>query len=256
MSNKEQQVVLFQEEILKEHNQQLIKNVLQDRAETFTASLIEIYSNEDSLKECAPSAVIKEAMKAAVLRLPITKTLGLAYIIAYKDKPQFQIGYKGLIQLAIRSGFYENINADVIYEGEVSGMDRLKGTYSFDGTKTGDEVVGYFAHLELKNGFSKTLYMTKEQVIAHAKKYSKTFSSDYTPWKSSFDEMAIKTVLKKVIGQFGVLSVEMEEAFEKDVEEEITTNANMITVPATVVTQPKKEEKKETKKEEKKKAPF
>lgn len=249
MSSKEQAVVVFQEEILKEYNQQLIKNMLQDHAATFTASLIEIYSSEEQLQGCKPEAVFKEAMKAAALKLPITKTLGLAFIIAYKDKPQFQIGYKGLMQLAIRSGAYESINADVIYEGEVTAIDRLTGNFSFDGQRKSDTVVGYFAHVQLKNGFKKTLFMTKEQVTAHAKKYSKTFSSDYSPWKSNFDEMGIKTVLKRVIGQYGVLSVEMMNAFEEDVEKEIDENANTIMIPV-------KANEPEAPKKETKKAPF
>jgi recombination protein RecT len=216
----------FQKEIESEFVQGILAQSLKENADTFTTSLVEIFSSESSLQECSPSLIISEAMKAASLRLPITKGLGQAFIIAYKGKPSFQIGYKGYIQLAIRSGLYETINADVVYEGELTRQDKLKGTFDLNGQKTSDEVIGYFAHIELKNGFSKTLYMSKDKVIAHAKKYSKTFNSEYSPWKNDFDQMALKTVLKAILSHYGTLSVEMQSAFNNDIDEEISTNAN------------------------------
>ena len=224
--NKLVRIDNFRKEMDSKMVQDLLSTTMKDNASSFSASLIDIYTNESSLQECAPNLVINEALKAASLKLPISKGLGFAYIIAYKGKPQFQIGYRGYLQLAIRSGLYDTINADVVYEGELTSSDKLRGTFKFDGQRKSDKVIGYFAHIELKNGFSKTLFMTKEQVTAHAKKYSKTFSSDYSPWKTDFDAMGIKTVLKNLVNHYGTLSVEMQSAFESEVDEEITANAN------------------------------
>jgi len=237
----------FKNELESDFVKGVLETSLKEGAGTFMASLVEIFSSESSLQECKPSLVIAEALKAASLKLPVTKGLGQAFIIAYKGKPSFQIGYKGFIQLAIRSGLYDVINADVVYEGELTRQDKLKGTFDINGVKKSDVVIGYFAHIELKNGFSKTLFMTKDKVTAHAKKYSKTFNSDYSPWKSDFDAMALKTVLKNILSHYGSLSVEMQAAFHDDIDDEINANANTENVTfteAVIVDPPKKEEKK------------
>jgi recombination protein RecT len=165
-----------------------------------------------------------EALKAAVLKLPINKSLGFAYIVPYKEVPQFQIGYKGLIQLAMRTGQYRIINADLVYEGEFQTKNKLTGEFDMSGAKTSDKVVGYFAHIEMLNGFAKTLYMSKEQVTAHAKKYSKSFSNPNTPWTKEFDAMAIKTVLRNLLSHYGFLSVEMATAMSSDIESDSVTD--------------------------------
>lgn len=215
----------FRNQINSEHIQSILSSTLKESAASFTASMVDIY-NSDSLKDLDPALVINEALKAASLKLPISKGLGFAYIIPFKGKPQFQIGYRGYLQLAIRSGLYETINADVVYEGELTGQDKLKGTFTFGGQKKSEKVIGYFAHTTLKNGFSKTLYMTREQVEKHAARYSASYNSTSSPWKSHFDEMGIKTVLKNLINHYGSLSIEMQNAFENDADEEIKTNAN------------------------------
>lgn len=198
------------------------KNALADSAPLFVASLIDIYASDRNLQECEPGAVIMEALKAATLRLPINKNLGFAYIVPYRNRgkmePQMQIGYKGLIQLAMRTGEYRYLNADVVYEGELKGYDKLTGHLDLSGEKKSDRVVGYFAYLELLNGFSKTVYWTKEQVIEHAKRFSKAFNSDYSPWKTDFDAMALKTVLRNLITKWGIMSVEMVQAVDRDIE--------------------------------------
>jgi recombination protein RecT len=173
-------------------------------------------------------------MKAAILKLPINKSLGFAWIIAYKGAPQFQIGYKGLIQLALRTGQYRIINADLVYEGEYQSVNKLTGEFDLSGVKRSEKVVGYFAHFELLNGFSKTLFMTKERVEMHAAKYSKSYSYSSSPWKTEFDAMAIKTVLGNLLKKYGVMSIEMANAVSSDSEadtadrvmEEIRGNAN------------------------------
>lgn len=196
--------------------QEQFKNALKDNSGPFVASIIDLYNGDDYLQKCDPARVVMECLKAATLKLPINKSLGFAYIVPYGNEPQFQIGYKGLIQLAMRTAQYRIINADMIYEGEYRAMNKLTGEFDLSGTKTSDVIVGYFAHIEMLNGFSKTLYMTKEKVTAHAKKYSKSYSKDSSPWKKEFDAMAIKTVLRNLLGHYGYLSVDMISAFDSD----------------------------------------
>lgn len=209
--------------------QEQFQNALKENSGAFVASVIDLYNGDNNLQQCEPKEVVMEALKAAVLKLPINKSLGFAYIIPYnnstkneagqwvkKVQPQFQIGYKGLIQMAMRTGQYRFINADLVYSGEIREVNKLTGEIDFSGKKTGDTVEGYFAYIELLNGFSKTLYMTKERVTAHAKKYSKSFDGKNSPWTVHFDEMALKTVLKNLLGHYGFLSVEMMTAFDSD----------------------------------------
>jgi len=193
------------------------KNVLKDNAEAFSASIIDVFSGDKHLQQCEPKEVVMEALKAATLKLPISKGLGFSYIVPYKGKPVFQIGYKGYIQLAMRTGQYRVINADVVYEGELGRTDKLTGEISLDGQRKSDKVVGYFAHIELLNGFAKTLYMSKEQVVRHAKKHSKSYSSKDSAWQTDFDAMAKKTVIRGLLSHYGYLSVEMISAVESDI---------------------------------------
>lgn len=212
--------------------QNQLKAALADNSAGFMASVIDLYTSEKYLQECDPKQVIMQAMKAAVLRLPVIKSLGYAYVVAYKGIPSFQIGYKGLIQLAIRSGEYRHINADVVYDGEYRTSNKLTGEYDLNGQAKSDKVIGYFAYFELKNGFSKTLYMTKERVDGHAKKYSKSYNTANTPWKNEFDAMSIKTVLRLLLTKWGYLSADMIKALDDDddmsekVQNEIDKNAN------------------------------
>lgn len=214
------------------------KNALKENSGNFVASIIDLYNNDTYLQNCEPKAVIMEALKAAILKLPINKSLGFAYLVPYKKNgvqlPQFQIGYRGLIQLAMRTGQYRIINADIVYEGEYKTKNKLTGEFDLSGAATSEKIVGYFAHIEMINGFSKTLYMTKEKVLAHAKKYSKSFASANSAWSTDFDAMAIKTVLRNLLGHYGFLSVEMITAFDNDndtdvsevVKKDIAANAN------------------------------
>lgn len=220
--------------------QEQFRNALADGASLFVASLIDIYTNDKYLQECAPQAVIMEALKAATLKLPINKSLGFAYLVPYRNKdkvqePQFQIGYKGYIQLAQRTAQYRFINADVVYEGEFKGHNKVTGELDLSGEATSDKVIGYFAYIETVNGFKKSVYWTKDKVLAHAKRYSKSFSKNSSAWQSNFDEMALKTMLRHLLSKYGVMSVEMISAFTSDrdertpeaqVQDEITDNAN------------------------------
>lgn len=169
------------------------QNALAKNAPTFIASVIDLYNGDNKLQLCEPKQVVMEALKAAVLHLPINKSLGFAYIIPFQNskkddkgnwikvyEPVFQMGYKGFIQLAMRTGQYRTINADVVYEGELRKANKLTGEIAFDGEKKSDKVVGYFCYFELLNGFSKTLYMTVEQMAEHAKRYSKGLKKETT----------------------------------------------------------------------------
>jgi recombination protein RecT len=222
------------------------KNALAKNSSTFIASIIDLYNSDSNLQLCEPKAVVMEALKAAVLKLPINKALGYAYIIPYNNSKRdpntggyvkvmeltFQLGYKGYIQLAERSNQYRTINADVVYEGELRKVNKLTGEIAFDG----DKVMGYFCYFELLNGFSKTLYMTVEQMATHAKRYSKGLKKESTieslmslanlpfsdnktvGWLGNFHGMAIKTVIRILLSKYGYLSVEMQQAFEHDSE--------------------------------------
>lgn len=245
------------------------KNALKDNSGPFVASLIDLYSGDAYLQNCDPKEVIMEALKAAVLKLPINKSLGFAWIVPYnnsvktdtgwvkKPTPSFQIGYKGYIQLAMRTGQYKFINADIIYEGELVNTVKLTGEYDLSGKRTSDKVTGYFAHIELINGFSKTIYTTVEKMAKHAKTYSQSIKFDknvtietliasagksnegsVVGWKGNFDSMALKTVLANVLSHYGYLSIDMIGAFDADrsdshennYKDEVNANANAQTV--------------------------
>lgn len=220
LSQKRSKVEVLKSVMASGSVQEQFKNALKDNTGPFVASIIDLYNGDQYLQECDPGQVVMECLKAATLKLPINKSLGFAYIVPYKNKgvqtPQFQIGYKGLIQLAMRTGQYRIINADMVYEGEFRSLNKLTGEFDLSGSRTSDKIVGYFAHIEMLNGFSKTLYMTKEKVEAHAKKYSKSYAFDSSTWKKEFDAMAIKTVLRNLLGHYGYLSVEMISAYDSD----------------------------------------
>jgi recombination protein RecT len=193
--------------------QEIIKNSLKENAGAFTASVIDLYNSDRNLQACNPQQVMGECLKAVSLKLPISKQLGFAYVIPYKGTATFQIGYKGYIQLCMRTGAYKHINAGEVYEGELVSQDKLTGEIDLSGERTGDSIIGYFAFIETLNGFRKTLYWTKEKVIEHAKKHSASYKSNNDVWKDHFDAMATKTVLRNLLDHYGVMSVELEKAF-------------------------------------------
>jgi recombination protein RecT len=203
--------------------QEQFQNVLKENAGAFVASIIDLYNTDKTLQMCDPKAVVMEALKAASLKLPINKQLGFAYIIPYKDGktgqyvPTFQLGYKGYIQLAMRTGAYKYINADVVYEGELVKYDKLTGEIEIDPSKrVSDKKIGYFAYIETLNGFRKTLYMSIEEVTKHAQRYSKSFNSKNSVWATDFDAMALKTVLRLLLSKYGIMSIEMQTALSED----------------------------------------
>jgi recombination protein RecT len=203
-------------------------NALKENSGAFVASIIDLYGSDTALQKCNPNDVVMECLKAATLHLPISKQLGFAYVIPYGSKPNFQLGYRGYIQLAMRTGQYLTINADKICEGVKVERDILTGDIKFSGAPASDKAIGYFAHFRLLNGFTKTLYMTSEEVIAHAKRYSKSYTMEGGAWKTSFEQMAIKTPLRLLLSHYGIMSTEMQRAVdtEEEVLSEIAENAN------------------------------
>lgn len=179
-------------------------------ASGFVSSVISVVSNSKLLANADPMTVVGAAMVAATLQLPIVPTIGLAYIVPYKGQAQFQISYKGLIELAERSGQFKNIIDEVVYEGQLIKRNRFTGEYIFDeDAKKSDTIIGYMARFDLINGFSKTIYWTKEEVVAHATKFSEAFKKGYmSPWKSDFDAMARKTVLKALFSKYAPKSIQ------------------------------------------------
>lgn len=205
--------------------QNLFADALKENKDRFLASIIDLYNGDSYLQGCDPKEVAMEALKAATLNLPINKSLGYAYIVPFKNKgkltPQFQIGYKGYIQMAQRSGQYKALNAGIMYEGMEVKRDYLKGTFEIIGEPKSDKVTGYFAYFQLLNGYEKAIYMTKEEVTNHAKRYSQAYSSDFSPWKKQFDEMAQKTVLKRLLTKYGVLTTEFEDVVKQEEDQEV-----------------------------------
>lgn len=196
--------------------------VLNKRAPQFMAAITSI-SNLPALKDAEPRSVLAAAMVAATLDLPVNPTLGMAHIVAYGDPQgrkvaQFQIGYKGLIQLALRSGQYKRLNAGPVNGSVFKGYDSVgEPILDWSQYKPDAETAGYFCAFETMNGFTKTVYWTKQQAEAHGKRFSRAYSKGYsTPWKSDFDSMATKTVIKAALTKWGIMSVEMQKAAVHD----------------------------------------
>lgn len=203
------------------------EDVLGSKAPQFMTSVINLVNSDTNLAKVDQMSVIGSAMVAASLDLPVDKNLGYSWIIPYGNKAQFQLGYKGYIQLALRTGQYKHINVIEVYEGELQQWNRLTEEFEIDfDKKKSDAVVGYAAYFELVNGFKKTVYWTKEEVEKHRKRFSK---SDFG-WKRDWDAMAKKTVLKNMLSKWGILSVEMQKAFAEDNEDreikDITNEVN------------------------------
>lgn len=219
--------------------------VLGKKAPQFTASITNIVSGSAQLKQCNANSIIGAAFVAATYDLPIDSNLGFAAIVPYNNskwnpktkqwekhmEAQFQMMYKGFIQLAIRSGYYEKMNYATVYEDELISYNPITGEVEFvkdfskctqrDSGDT-DKIAGYYAWFRLKTGFSQELYMTKTAVENHAKKYSQAYRNDLnnnkknSKWTTDFEAMALKTVIKLLLSKWGILSVDMQRAIQDD----------------------------------------
>lgn len=221
-----------------------LERTLREKKGEFISNLITIANNDANIAKCDPSDLMKSALNATALNLPLNPNLGYAYIIAYKNnragkyEPSFQIGYKGLIQLAIRTGSYKYLNATEVREGEIS-RNKITGEISFIKENPDGPVVGYMAYLELISGFSASLYMSEDDIEKHALKFSKMYAYDKqnhtmkSKWSDpdSRPKMAIKTVLKSLLGTYGLMTTEFAKAFDADndhIEPETSSNGRNI----------------------------
>lgn len=221
---------LFNETLSNPRTQSYLESVLATKKNSFVNNISSLVANNATLQACQPLSVIYAGIKATALDLPLDPNLGFAYVIPYANRKagiteaQFQIGYKGFIQLAIRSGQYRTINVTEIKAGELKDFDLLAGEMTFEALPAREKLptIGYAAFIRLTNGFEKTLYMTKEEVEAHAYEYSQTYKADKdkgwtsSQWSKHFDAMSRKTVLKRLLSGFGILSVEMQQAITAD----------------------------------------
>ena len=195
-------------------------------ANSFMSSVISVANGNPQLRKAEPMSIIGAAMVAATMQLQVIPTLGQCYIIPYGSKAQFQVGYLGLLQLCQRSGQFKKILAAPVHEGEYISGDEFDEDYVFDRKqRKSDKVIGYMAKFELLNGFTKVAYWDIDKVKAHATKFSQAFRAGFnSPWKSDFDAMAQKTVLKSIL-KFAPKSIEMQNAVTFD-QSVINTNTS------------------------------
>lgn len=205
------------------------QEMLGKRAPSFITSVLQIVASNNLLSKADPHSVYHSAAVAATLDLPLNNNLGFAYIVPYNQKfkdekgiwqtkqvAQFQMGYKGFIQLAQRTGMYRTLSAAPIYDGQLISENPLTG-FVFDFTKKkSDTIIGYASYFQLLNGFEKTLYSTVEELKKHGKRFSQTFKKDHGLWVDDFDSMALKTVIKANLSKWAPLSVDIQRAITFD----------------------------------------
>lgn len=201
-----------------------IKSLVNKNAATFTTSIMQIVNSNTMLRNAEPMSIFNAACMAATLNLPLQNGLGFAYIVPYqnrkekKTEAQFQIGYKGFIQLAQRSGQFERLVSLPVYKKQLVKKDFING-FVFDWEQEpdgGENPIGYYAYFKLINGFSAELYMSHDDVVKHAQRYSQTFKKGFGVWHDNFESMALKTVLKLLLSKQAPLSVEMQQAVLAD----------------------------------------
>lgn len=230
MTNQNQQVQapvkhktlreLFNDPIIKTKVEQLIgKN-----SATFATSVMQIANSNALLRTAEPSSVFNAACMAATLNLPLQNGLGFAYIVPFKNnkerkvEAQFQIGYKGFIQLAQRSGQFKRLVALPVYKKQLIKKDFING-FEFDWEQEPEKdenPIGYYAYFKLVNDFSAELYMSHDDIVKHAQRYSQTFKKGFGVWHDNFEAMALKTVIKLLLSKQAPLSVEMQQAVLAD----------------------------------------
>jgi recombination protein RecT len=192
-------------------------SILGDGAPQFLSSVLTLANSDPKISALDPVKLYNTCLMAAALKLPVNSNLGHAYVVPYKGEPQLQIGWKGFVQLAQRSGQFKTIGVRAVHENEIGGIDSMTGEIVFDfKLEKQGKVVGYMAYFELLNGFKKNLYMTIKELESHAGKYSQTYKRKFGVWVDNFDAMAQKTVIKLLLNKFAPLSIEMQKAIEID----------------------------------------
>ncbi|MEH8024733.1 recombinase RecT [Gallibacterium anatis] len=203
---------------------QKLQELLGKNAATFATSVLQIANSNAMLINAEPKSIFNAACMAATLNLPIQNGLGFAYILPFKNsktnttEAQFQIGYKGFIQLAQRSGQFKRLVALPVYKKQLVKKDFING-FEFDWEQEpedGELPIGYYAYFRLLNDFSAELYMSHEEVKKHALRYSQSYKKHYGVWVDNFEAMALKTVLKLLLSKQAPLSVEMQSAVLAD----------------------------------------
>lgn len=224
---------VFNRTITNPSTQKYLQDVLGERKGSFVNNLTALVANNANLQECEPYTVMFAALKATALNLPLENSLGFAFCIPYKDNKrgvsvaQFQLGYRGLKQLALRSNQFVVLNASDVREGEIVTRNRLTGMIQFkfeedDVKRESLPIIGYVSYFRLVNGFESTLYMTKEEVERHALRYSQTYRSankyvkESSKWSTDFSAMALKTCTKLNLSRNAPLSVELMDAIKAD----------------------------------------
>jgi recombinase, phage RecT family len=200
------------------------EEILGAKAPGFISSIISAVNTNDSLKTCDPKTVLGSAVVAATLDLPINGNLGFAAIVPYKGQAQFQMMWKGFVQLGIRTAQYKTMHTSDVYQDEYKSWNPLTGVFETTDPETWkqrdagetDKIVGYVAYFRLLNGFEKYLYMTVAQVKRHGQKYSKSYSNPNSKWQQDFQAMALKTLIKLLLSKWGILSIEMQKAITVD----------------------------------------
>lgn len=206
--------------------QDYLTTVLAEKKASFVNNITALVTNNATLQVCKPDTLMFACLKATALDLPLDQNLGFAYVLPYKDNKkgetlaQFQMGYKGFVQLALRTGQFKTINATEVHEGELVDEDFVTGELTFKKAENRESlpVIGYVAYFKLLNGFEKYLYMTAAEMKAHALRFSQTYKRGYGLWadKEMFNSMAEKTVLKLLLSKYAPLSVEMQSALKAD----------------------------------------
>lgn len=207
-----------------------VTNVVgQKDSQAFISSIVSAVQTNPQLSECTNSSLLSAALLGHSLNLPPSPQLGKMYFVPYKNtkagvtEAQFMLSYKGYLELAMRSGQYKKIHVTDIREGELKSYDPIEDEYTFEpitdiAKRNEAPIIGYYGYFILTNGFKKALYWSKEKLDAHAKKYSAAYRKgwDSSLWKSDFDAMAQKTIIRQLISKHGIMSVEMQRGFEGD----------------------------------------
>lgn len=244
-NNKEDKKLSFSNFLTNQYVKEKIYEVVGKDSQKFMTSILSAVTNNPTLQECDSMSILNCAFLGEGLKLSPSPQLGQYYMVPFNDKKkgmkvaQFQLGYKGYIQLAIRSGEYKKLNVLAIKEGELIKYDPLNEELEVnliedDEIRETTSTIGYYAMFELVNGFRKTLYWTKKKMLTHADKYSQAFNKEsyqkilegkipqedmwkYSSfWYKDFDGMAFKTMLRQLISKWGIMSVEMQKAFDND----------------------------------------